>query len=81
MLLTAKARKIHAPNAVPVFDRFHVQRLVHDALDEVRRALVAKHAGRDRAIKKTRFVLQQNPENLSSSERQKLALVQANNRV
>jgi transposase len=73
--------KSHAPNAVLVFDRFHVQRLVHDALDEVRRALVAKHAGTEqgRAIKKTRFVLQKNPENLSSSERQKLVQVQVNN--
>ena len=29
-----------APNAQIIFDRFHVQRLVHDALDEVRRAEV-----------------------------------------
>jgi transposase len=74
--------KAHAPHAALVFDRFHVQRLAHDALDQVRRALVAEHAGTEqgRAIKKTRFVLQKNPENLSPSERHKLARVQATNR-
>ena len=72
----------HAPQASLVFDRFHVQRLVHDALDQVRRAMVREHAGTDqaRAIKKTRFVLQKNPENLSSAERRKLAVLQATNR-
>jgi transposase len=72
----------HAPQASLVFDRFHVQRLVHDALDEVRRAIVREQAGTDqaRAIKKTRFVLQKNPENLSSAERRKLAVLQATNR-
>jgi transposase len=72
----------HAPQAALVFDRFHVQRLAHDALDQVRRALVAKQRGTEqgRAIKKTRFVLQKNPENLSPCERHRLARVQATNR-
>jgi transposase len=72
----------NAPQAEIVFDRFHVQRLAHDALDQVRRALVAKHTEPEQrqVLKKTRFVLQKNPENLSSAERQKLAQVQANNR-
>lgn len=74
--------KANAPQAEIVFDRFHVQRLAHDALDQVRRALVAKHTEREQrhVLKKTRFVLQKNPENLSRPERQKLAEVQANNR-
>jgi transposase len=72
----------NAPHAQLVFDRFHVQRLVHDALDEVRRDIVRKHGDKEhaRAIKKTRFVLHKNPENLSSPERRKLAQVQATNR-
>ena len=72
----------HAPQANIVFDRFHVQRLAHDALDQVRRALVATHAdpAERRALKKTRVVLQKNPENLSAAERRKLAQVQAYNR-
>lgn len=72
----------HAPQAAIVFDRFHVQRLAHDALDQVRRALVAEHSEPEqrRALKRTRFVLQKNPENLSSAERRKIAEVQAYNR-
>lgn len=68
----------HAPQATIVFDRFHVQRLAHDALDEVRRALVAQQTDVEQrqALKRTRFVLQKNPENLSSGERRKLAVVQ-----
>lgn len=74
--------KAHAPQASIVFDRFHVQRLAHDALDDVRRALVAKHtnAKERRTLKKTRFVLQKNAENLSSLERRRLAQLQATNR-
>jgi transposase len=68
----------HAPQATIVFDRFHVQRLAHDALDQVRRALVAQQTDIEQrqALKRTRFVLQKNPENLSSGERRKLAVVQ-----
>jgi transposase len=73
--------KTNAPQAQVVFDRFHVQKLAHDALDEVRRALVAKHTEPDqrRALKKTRFVLQKNPENRSSVERRQLAQIQVTN--
>lgn len=74
--------KTNAPNAQLVFDRFHVQRLVHDALDEVRRAQVRELGSSEegRAIKKSRFALQKNPWNLSSIEHQKLAEVQMTNR-
>lgn len=72
----------HAPNAMQVFDRFHVQRLAHDALDQVRRQLMSAQQarGQRRAIKSTRFVLQKNPKNLTDAERQRLAQVQATNR-
>lgn len=71
----------HAPQAQIVFDRFHVQRLAQDALDQVRRSVVAAHTDPEqrRALKKTRFVLQKNPENLSSVERRKLAEIQRTN--
>lgn len=74
--------KAHAPEASIVFDRFHVQRLAHDALDQVRRAIVAQQTEPDerRALKRTRFVLQKNPDRLSSIERHKIALVQRTNR-
>lgn len=72
----------NAPQAKMVFDRFHVQRLAHDALDQVRRAQVRDAAGSEEAhvIKKTRFALQKNPWNLNDIEREKLAAVQAKNK-
>jgi transposase len=74
--------KTHATNAQLVFDRFHVQRLAHDALDEVRRAQVRElgHTEEGQAIKKSRFALQKNPWNLSEAEHGKLAEVQTTNR-
>lgn len=73
----------HAPKAQIVFDRFHVQKLAQDALDQVRRSVVAAHTDAEhrRALKKTRFVLQKNAENLSSAERRKIAKIQATNRT
>ena len=66
-----------------VFDRFHVQRLAHDALDEVRRAQVREASGRvaKHAVKKTRWALQKNPWNLSRFERDKLATLQRANKA
>jgi transposase len=71
-----------APHAQVVFDRFHVQRLAHDALDKVRREQVRELAGTDdaAAVKKTRFALQKNPWNLSQSDHEKLADVQCSNK-
>lgn len=80
-----EAVRDRAPQARIVFDRFHVQRLAHNALDEVRRALVREvreEGDRDgaRAIKKTRFALQKNPWNLKPVESERLADVQRHNR-
>jgi len=76
-----KALKEHAPNATIVFDRFHVQRLVSDALDEVRRAQV-RFVGlgeKGRAIKHSRFALLKNPWNLTRKEKEKLSDLQRTN--
>ena len=68
------------PEARVIFDRFHVQRLAHDALDEVRREQVRAAAPEDkRELKHTRFALQKNPWNLSALEEQKVAAVQKTN--
>jgi transposase len=57
-----------SPGAQLVFDRFHVQRLAHDALDEVRRDEVREAAPEDKAkLKHTRWALQKNPWNLRGS--------------
>lgn len=65
-----------------IFDRFHVQRLAHDALDEVRREQVRSTIGSDEAaaLKDTRYALQKNPWNLTLDEQAKLAEVQRTNR-
>lgn len=77
-----KALAEHAPHAAVVFDRFHVQRLASDALDEVRRAEVrgAETRAESRAVKRTRFPLLKRHWNLTRTDRQKLKDVQANNR-
>lgn len=69
-----------SPQARLIFDRFHVQRLAHDALDEVRREEVRQASGADKAaLKKTRWPLQKNPWNLTRIERTKLTTVQQTN--
>jgi len=70
-----------SPKARLIFDRFHVQRLAHDALDTVRRQQW-READTDQkaAIKGTRFALQKNPWNLTDVEQGKLTDVQRTNR-
>ena len=69
-----------SPQARVIFDRFHVQRLAHDALDEVRREQVREAETEERgALKKTRFALHKNPWNLSTLEAAKVAEVQKAN--
>lgn len=66
-----------SPHALLVFDRFHVQRLAHNALDEVRREEVREATLEDKpALKRTRWALQKNPWNLTGFERDKLATLQ-----
>lgn len=71
-----------APRAKLVFDRFHVQRLAHDALDAVRREQVRALDAPDdkRVLKHSRFALQKNPWNLSEIESAKLTDVQRANK-
>jgi len=72
-----------SPQAQIIFDRFHVQRLAHEALDQVRRAEVREVAPSARkALKGTRWLLHKNPWNLTGLERDKLtALPRANRRL
>lgn len=71
-----------SPQARVIFDRFHVQRLAHDALDEVRRQEVREADPEDReALKKTRFALHKNPWNLSTVEVARVAKVQKTNQA
>lgn len=70
-----------SPQARIVFDRFHVQRLAHDALDQVRREQVRQIDDADdrAALKNTRFALQKSPWNLTAVESDKLVDVQRAN--
>lgn len=76
-----KAVSERAPQAQIVFDRFHVQRLASNAVDEVRREEVRELEDSDEAkwIKRTRYSLLKRPWNLTRKDRQKLADIQANN--
>jgi transposase len=76
------AVKTWLPQATIIFDRFHVQKLASDALDEVRRSLVRDMEGAEEAsaIKGTRFALLKNPWDLTRSENVRLAEVQKRNR-
>ena len=71
-----------APQAQVVFDRFHVQRLAQDAVDQVRREQVRLLNGTDdaRSLKKTRWALLKNPWNMSDLEEDRLAKLQRANR-
>lgn len=76
-----KALRECAPHADIVFDRFHVQRLASDALDEVRRTQV-RFVGlgdKGRAIKNSRFALLKNPWDLTRKEHEKLCELQRTN--
>ena len=70
------------PAAKLIFDRFHVQRLAQDALDETRRDEVREAQGKDAkaVLKGTRWSLQKSPWNLTDVERQTLAQLERTNR-
>jgi transposase len=75
-----KAVEAAVPHATIVFDCFHIARLAQRAVDEVRRAQVRALDPDDRPpVKRTRWALVKNPENLRASEKAKLELVRKTN--
>lgn len=76
------AVKTSLPQASVIFDRFHVQKLASDALDEVRRSIVREQDDPEEAsaVKGTRFALLKNPWDLTRTEKDKLCEVQKRNR-
>lgn len=73
-----------SPQAQIIFDRFHVQRLAHEALDKVRRAESAAAAtpAERKGVKGLRWLLQKRQWNLQSIDRERLAsLPRANRRL
>lgn len=79
-----KAVKEALPDAQVVFDRFHVQQLVSNAVDEVRREqwrrLRPVDSAAAKAVKKSRWALLKNPWNLTVAEQDKLAALQIHNK-
>lgn len=77
-----KAVEESLPNAQIVFDRFHVQQLASDAVDELRREIQRETKGTEDglALRKSRYALLKSPWHLSPIEREKLATVQQTNR-
>jgi transposase len=69
-----------APHVEVIFDRFHVQRMAHDALDKVRRELWRTLQHEDPAVAKSvkgsRFALQRREHNQTRLDRQRLRDIQ-----
>lgn len=71
-----------APQAEKVYDRFHVQRLASDAVDQVRRSEVRQAVEPEEAtaLKHTRWALLKRPWNMAQNESEKLGDVQRTNK-
>jgi transposase len=76
-----KAIKESVPRATICYDRFHVQKLVSEAVDQVRRTEVnqAQDAGTGKELKNSRFALLRNPWNLTRKDGEKLSVIQETN--
>lgn len=78
-----KAVRESLPDAQVVYDRFHVVKLLNDALDEIRRDLMREFADEPelrKAIKGSRWSLLKNPWNLTRRQKEKLAAVAGRNK-
>lgn len=77
-----KTVRKRAAGAQVIFDRFHVQKLASEAVDEVRRGQMRslEDPAERRAIKRSRFALLKNPWNLTRRQGEKLREVQRHNR-
>ena len=76
-----KALQARAPHARVVFDRFHVERLAADAVDEVRRGEQRRVGEAAKTLKGTRFCLLKHPARLKPGEKRRLAALRSQNRV
>lgn len=77
-----QAVRARVPHARVVFDRFHVERLATDALDEVRRSEQRGLApGRAKALKGMRYPLLKHPARLKPVEARRLAALRRENRA
>ena len=78
-----KALRAWVPHARVVFDRFHVERLAADAVDEVRRSEQRRLASEPedaKALKGTRYALLKHPARLRPGEARRLETLRRENR-
>jgi len=76
-----KAVEEHVPHADIVYDRFHIVKLLLEALDEVRREECRNTGGiAGHPLKNTRFSLLRNPKFLKPKDEEKIARVRHSNR-
>lgn len=76
-----KAVKEHAPQADVIYDRFHVVKLLLDAVDETRRDECRAMGGEERqAVKRTRYAFLRNPKHHTPKDIAAIARVQRTNR-
>ena len=69
-----------APQALIVFDKFHIVKHLNDAVDEVRRKEAAiLRDQNDESLKKTRYIWLKNPENLTAKQQIKFHQLAAKN--
>ena len=77
-----KAVRARVPQARVVFDRFHVERLAADAVDEVRRAEQHRLGTPERkTLKGMRYALLKRPDRLKPGEARRLAALRRENRA
>ena len=70
----AKLVRDHAVNAQILFDRFHIVKHLHEAVDEARRTLWRQLTSRERvSFKGTRWLLLKNPWNLNTGQQERLS--------
>ena len=70
----AKLVREHAVNAQILFDRFHIVKHLHEAVDAVRRNLWRQLTAKERVtFKGTRWLLLKNPWNLSNQQSERLS--------
>ena len=76
-----QALREEVPDVEIVYDRFHVERLAHEAVDEVRREQVRALGGTTmgRWIKRSRYALLKSPKNLTTRDEERLAAVREAN--
>jgi transposase len=64
----------HAPHAQILFDRFHIVKHLHQAVEEVRRSEMRRLSRNERVVfKRSRWLLLKNPWNLSPDQKNRLS--------